>query len=76
MASSINKNVLYLIIILYFPCSSYALEEVNCKSINEEFDIIHSHYSFQRCYTDHDNEVNRFGSEFDKDREYLWFDFY
>lgn len=76
MADSINKNILYLIIILYFPCSSYAWEEVNCKSINEEFDIIHSYYSFQQCYTNHDNEVKRFSADFDKDREYLWLDFY
>ena len=74
MASSINKNILFLIIILYFPCSSYAWQEVDCSSIKNEIDIIHTHYQPQRCWLGTGDQVRALSVDFYDGQDYVWFD--
>ena len=75
MVSSMNKKFLYLILILFLPYSSYAWQEVCCSSINKEIDIIHGHYSPQKCWTNQYQGVESYFADFEKDGEYLWFEF-
>ena len=70
MVSSINKKFLYLILILFLPYSSYAWQEVSCSSINKEIDIIHGHYSPQKCWTNQYQGVESYFADFEKDGEY------
>ena len=67
-----------LIALLFFsllaPTITFAWQEVDCSSIKNEIDIIHTHYQPEGCWKGTGNGVIAFSVDFYDGRDYLWFD--
>jgi len=69
-----RKNIFILLALFLTSSISFAWDEVDCSSIKNEIDILHTHYQPQGCWVGTNGQVKAFSVDFYDGRDYVWFD--